>query len=65
MLERLDMYLCGGTLGTRFRDVMRTLILQEIATAGGNGNVSTTESMNIAKGAILAIFTSPSFLVTE
>ena len=65
LIERLDLYLCGGTLNSQFKTRLRTALLQELSTAGGVGNVSSDEALDIAKGAILGIVSSPSFLVTE
>jgi hypothetical protein len=65
LLERLDLYLCGGTLHPQFKARLRTSLLRELATAGGAGNISTDEAMEIAKASILAVVSSPSFLVTE
>jgi uncharacterized protein (DUF1800 family) len=65
VLERLDLYLCGGTLSNSYKSIMRTALLNELALAGGSGNVSAAEALGIAQAAILSIVTSPSFSVTE
>jgi hypothetical protein len=65
LLERLDLYLCGGTLSAQFKATLRNSLLQEIAIAGGAGNVSSSEALDIAKAAILSVMTSPSFFITE
>ena len=65
LIERLDLYLCGGTLNPRYKATLRSALLQEIANAGGAGNVSTAEALDIAKAAILGVVSAPSYLVTE
>jgi hypothetical protein len=65
LLERLDLYLCGGTLHAQYKATLRNALLQEVAIAGGTGNVSSSEALDIAKAAILGIVTCPSFFITE
>ena len=65
LLEHLDMYLCGGTLNDGDKGILRNAITDEVVLAGGVGDISTNEATNIARGAILSILSSPSFLVTE
>lgn len=65
LIERLDLYLCGGTLNSQFKSTLRTAVLQEIANAGGVGRISSDEALDIAKGAILGIVSAPSYLVTK
>ncbi len=65
LIERLDLYLCGGTLHSQFKATLRTALLQELTRAGGVGNISSGEALDIAKGAALGVIASPSFLVTE
>lgn len=65
LLERLDLQLCGGTLHDAYKAKLRQELLREFDLAGGLGSISTTEALNIAKSAIFAIVTAPSYLVTE
>jgi hypothetical protein len=58
--------MCGGTLSNAYKARLRSALIDEINTAlTSGGTVDTTEALNIAKGAVLAIMTAPSFLVTE
>jgi hypothetical protein len=66
LLERLDLYMCGGTLSNAYKASMRAALVTEVNTAlSSGGTVDNTEALNIARGAILAIMTAPSFRVTE
>ncbi len=64
LLERLDLHLCGGTLSNAYKSRLRTALVNEV-NAASPGGFTSTETLNIARGAILAIVTAPSFLVTE
>ena len=64
LVERLDKLLCGGTLNTQYRDTLKTLLKTERARLAGNG-LDISDQRALAKAAVLAIVTAPSFLVTE
>jgi hypothetical protein len=63
LIERLDLYLCGGTLSQGYKNRLRTEIQAEVTRLVPP--LSAAEANSIARGAVLAIVTSPSFLVTE
>lgn len=65
LIEHLDLYLCGGTLGEDYKNILRSAITDEVNLAGGVGDVTATEVVSIVRGIVLAIVTAPSFLVTE
>ncbi|MDZ4852145.1 MAG: DUF1800 family protein [Pirellulaceae bacterium] len=65
LLERLDMYLCGGTLSSQMKATLDLAVRDQITLALADGSVSTAEALDIAKGVILSIVSCPSFLVTE
>jgi hypothetical protein len=64
LLERLDLYLCGGTLNAEYKSTLRSLLSTEWSLAMEE-DFSDAKRRDIAKGAILAILTAPSFLVSE
>jgi uncharacterized protein (DUF1800 family) len=64
LLNHLDLYLCGGTLNQAFKDSIRNYTIAEMNTAEPAG-ISTAETTNIVRGMLMAILSSPSFLVTE
>ncbi|MDZ4853124.1 MAG: DUF1800 family protein [Pirellulaceae bacterium] len=76
LMEHLDMYLCGGTLSDSpgvdsfgnpvpgYRTSLKNAITAEVATAAPGG-FTAAEINNIVRGAVMAIMTAPSFLVTE
>jgi len=63
LIERLDLYLCGGTLSQGYKTLLRTEIQNEVTRLGPP--LTTAEALSIAQGAVIAIVTAPSFLVTE
>ncbi len=63
LIERLDLYLCGGTLSQGYKTRLRTEIQAEVTRLVPP--LSTAEASSIARGAVLSIVTAPSFLVTE
>ncbi|MDZ4853126.1 MAG: DUF1800 family protein [Pirellulaceae bacterium] len=64
LIEHLDLYLCGGTLHPRYKLKLGGALIAEITRVNASG-VSNAEALEIARGAVLSIVTSPSFLVTE
>ncbi len=63
LIERLDLYLCGGTLSQGYKNRLRTEMQAEVTRLVPP--LTNAEALSIAQGAILAIVTAPSFLVTE
>jgi hypothetical protein len=71
LLDRMDLYLCGGTLSNQYKASLRAATIAEMNTASGAANgtgtneVTLGEATNIVRGVVMAIYASPSFLVTE
>ena len=66
LVDHLDLYFCGGTLNNNYKTMLKANLATEVTVVGGAGtNVSVAEALNIVKGAMMAIISSPSFLVTE
>jgi uncharacterized protein (DUF1800 family) len=69
LLDHLDLYLCGGTLNQAFKLSIRNAAMIEMNNAATGGIVNNTtgnnEASNIVRGVLMAILSSPSFLVTE
>ncbi len=66
LIDHLDLYFCGGTLNNNYKTMLKANLATEVTVVGGVGtNVSVAEALNIVKGAMMAIISSPSFLVTE
>ena len=64
LTERLDKYLCAGTMNTQYRNTLRTIMKSELTRVSAGG-LTTDEKLQIAKGAVLAVITAPSFMVTK
>ena len=66
LVDHLDLYFCGGTLNNNYKTMLKANLATEVGVVGGVGtNVSVAEALSIVKGAMMAIISSPSFLVTE
>ena len=50
LIERLDLYLCGGTLNPGYKAILRSALLQEIANAGGAGKRLDGRSVGYCEG---------------